>query len=714
MTIRSQEPAPIGGPEDGAQQNAARNAPATLLSHVLLHVLPPTILVLLGISIAQSYLMRTTIEDEVQQRLNQQATQVAAALSVKTQALIDAAVAVAENDLVVNGLIDFEERLNYLPVFFQGLRLPGPSGTLVSLTDYRGRTLASNAQARSYEFERWIDRVMAGQRLTQFDANGMILALPVIIAGRPEGIIVVELDPDTLSQLLSVPILVGAMAVKSSDGAVLFSSDDTFLSRAIGTRPGSGAYGSQWVAVETRVPFIPELQFIAAELRSDAFHSVSQLYKLTALAVILSVVAVALGIVVTAWRTTKPIARFAEDIGQIGGANALTPRVRLGGFAELQSLALSFNTMLDRLEKTTTSRDHVDSILNSISEMLLVTGPGGQIRRCNRAAVRTMGCHQDALIDRPIASILKDQDDGLQQLIRGEVTSIEGILTTDLGSALPVQISASRMTGERDNREDRILVLMDITERKESERLLKRRAEELARSNSELQQFASVASHDLQEPLRKVQAFSERLRSKYSDQLDEQGQDYLARLSGATGRMQSLIVDLLAFSQVGRGELKTVSVDLGEVVRGVVSDLEVRIQESGATIDLQDLPIVRADPLQMRQLFQNLIGNGLKYHREGIAPMVRISSIRSADRGKCSIEVSDNGIGFEQDYAERIFGIFQRLHGRSAYEGTGIGLAICRKICERHGGSIAALGRPGEGATFTMVLPGIDAVRKVA
>ncbi len=701
-------------PDVGAQTTDPHKRPATLLSHVLMHVLPATILVLLGISIAQSYLVRRTFEDEVQQRLNQQATQVAAAISVKTEALIVAAVAVAENDLVANGLIDFEERLNYLPVYFRHLRLPGPSGTLVSLTDYRGRTLASNAPARSYEAEPWIDGVMTGQRLTQIDRNGMILAFPVLISGHAEGIIVVELEPDTLSQLLSVPILVGAMAVKSSDGAVLFSSDDSFVPRRSTANPGYDTVGSQWVGVETRVPFIPELQFVAGELRSDAFRSVSHLYQLTALAVVLSVVAVALGIVVTAWLTAKPIARFAEDIGQIGGASAFTHRARLWGFAELQSLALSFNTMLDRLEKTTTSRDYVDSILNSISEILLVTGPGGRIRRCNRAAVQIMGCQQEALIDRPIASILTDQNDGLQRLVRGEVTSIEGTLTTDIGGSLPVQISASRMMGGGLSREDRIFVLMDITERKEAERLLRRRAQELARSNSELQQFASVASHDLQEPLRKVQAFSERLRTKYSDQLDEQGQDYLARVAAATSRMQSLIVDLLAFSQVGRGELKSVPVDLGEVVRGVISDLEVRIQETGATIDVQDLPTVRADTLQMRQLFQNLIGNGLKYSREGVPPLVRISAMQSPDLGSCSIEVADNGIGFEQDYAERIFGIFQRLHGRSAYEGTGIGLAICRKICERHGGTIAARGKQGGGATFTVTLPGGDSVRKVA
>ncbi len=715
MAVTAEDYLPAAGEESGTVPPAAgHRQPAKLLRHVLLHVLPATILLLLGISLAETFLIRQTYEEEVHQRLAQQATQVAAVISAKTQALIDAAAAVAENDLVINGLIDYQDRQSYIPVFFQELRLPGPSSARVSLTDYRGRTIASNTSNRSYQNEPWVENVMAGERATRIDENGMILAVPVKISGRAEGIIVVELEPRALRQLLSVPVLVGVMAVHAPDGTVLFSTDDTFLSVGEKTDGGPGAFGSQWIAAKASIPYIPELQFIAGELRSEAFRSTTTLYRLTSLALVLSAAAVVIAIVATAWLTTKPIRQFADDLGRISGVSTLSHRAKPSGFAELHSLAHSFNTMLDRLERTTTSRDYVDSLLNSIGEMVLVTDKNGRIRRCNRAFVRIVGGAQETLLNRPIESFMENSGDSLRQLANGVVTAIEGSLKTETGRTLPVQISVSRMMGEGASRDDRIFVLVDITERKESERLLQRRAKELARSNAELQQFASVASHDLQEPLRKVQAFSERLRTKYRDQLDEQGQDYLARIGAATGRMQSLIVDLLAFSQVGRGELKLATVDLGDVVRSVISDLEILIQETDATIDLQGMPLVKADPMQMRQLFQNLIGNGLKYRREGVPPLVRISAARSADTGVCTIEVADNGIGFDQEYAERIFGIFQRLHGRSAYQGTGVGLAICRKICERHGGSIAARGRPGGGATFTIVLPGGDAVRKVA
>lgn len=262
--------------------------------------------------------------------------------------------------------------------------------------------------------------------------------------------------------------------------------------------------------------------------------------------------------------------------------------------------------------------------------------------------------------------------------------------------------------------EDSVLVLnREVKVRKRAEARLKRRAEELARSNQELEEFASVASHDLQEPLRKIQAFGDRLKTKYADVLEDQGTDYVVRMQDAAVRMQALIQSLLTFSRVASKGQSFVPVDLNEAVEEVLSDLEVRIQETGAQVRVPDLPTIDADPSQMRQLFQNLIGNALKYRREGIAPVVEItaefdgkSSGWAGTRERlCRVCVSDNGIGFENEYSDRIFGIFQRLHGRDEYEGTGVGLSIVRKIVERHGGSIAANGRPGEGASFVVTLP---------
>ena len=238
---------------------------------------------------------------------------------------------------------------------------------------------------------------------------------------------------------------------------------------------------------------------------------------------------------------------------------------------------------------------------------------------------------------------------------------------------------------------------------------------ELERSNRELERFAYVASHDLQEPLRKVQAFGDRLKTKYAPALDERGRDYLERMQDAARRMQAMINDLLTFSRVATRANPFVPVDLRQVVQEAVSDLEIRIEQTGGRVEIgpaagsgqADLPTIEADPTQMRQLLENLIGNGLKFHREGVVPVVKVASkvIKQREGELCQILVEDNGIGFDEKYLDRIFQPFQRLHGRDKYAGTGIGLAICRKIAERHGGSIAAKSAPGRGATFIVTLP---------
>jgi two-component system sensor kinase FixL len=259
-------------------------------------------------------------------------------------------------------------------------------------------------------------------------------------------------------------------------------------------------------------------------------------------------------------------------------------------------------------------------------------------------------------------------------------------------------------------------VSADISERKEAEETLRRFADQLERSNAELQSFASVASHDLQEPLRKIQAFGDRLKARCGDQLSEQGRDYLARMQNAAQRMQVLIQDLLKLSRVTSRAQPFERCNLAEIVHAVLSDLELLVEQTSARIEVGHLPVLDADPVQMRQLFQNLIANAIKFHKPGEVPEVIISGrefvlhenlIPGASAGErvCQIQVQDNGIGFEEKFAEQVFVVFQRLHTREEYEGTGIGLAVCRKITDRHGGSIVAKSAAGEGAVFIITLP---------
>lgn len=256
-----------------------------------------------------------------------------------------------------------------------------------------------------------------------------------------------------------------------------------------------------------------------------------------------------------------------------------------------------------------------------------------------------------------------------------------------------------------------VSVRYEITNRKLVEEQLKIYAKKLEISNQELQDFASVAAHDLQEPLRKIQSFSDRLKKKAKEILTGESLDYVDRIESSAKRMQVLINDLLTYSRVATKAQPFSQISLNQIVAQVVSDLEVRLEQCKGKVDWLNLDSLEADPTQMHQLFQNLISNALKFSKPGTPPYVKVES-KILDKFSsglavpaCQITVKDNGIGFDEKYLDRIFTIFQRLHGRHEYEGTGIGLAVCHKITDRHSGSITAKSTPGEGATFIITLP---------
>ena len=245
----------------------------------------------------------------------------------------------------------------------------------------------------------------------------------------------------------------------------------------------------------------------------------------------------------------------------------------------------------------------------------------------------------------------------------------------------------------------------------QSEEKLRQLAAQLERSNRELADFAYVASHDLQEPLRKIIIFGERLK-ELNASLAPESADYLNRVQKAAGRMQVLINDLLAFSRVTTKAQPFTTVNLAETAGGVLEDLEGRIELVKGRVELGALPVIDAEPLQMRQLLQNLIGNALKFRRPEAPPVVKVEAQiipdpDSPEQKLCRLTVSDNGIGFDEKYLDRIFNAFQRLHTRNEYEGTGMGLAIVRKIALYHGGDITAQSKPGEGATFILTIPAV-------
>ncbi len=258
--------------------------------------------------------------------------------------------------------------------------------------------------------------------------------------------------------------------------------------------------------------------------------------------------------------------------------------------------------------------------------------------------------------------------------------------------------------------------LRDVTKQRNIEDELKSKVDMLYNSNKELEEFAYVASHDMQEPLRKITTFSSRLSDKYRDVLTGDGALYLSRMTASAENMRMLINDLLEFSRISNAQQPFSEVDLNVVVRQVKMDLELVIEETGTHLKADKLPVLVAIPTQMKQLLTNIISNAIKFRQVGIPPVITIEATEinqatktrydlSRDEVYYKIEITDNGIGFEEEYASRIFNVFQRLHGKSEYPGSGIGLAICKKIVEHHNGVIYAESLPGKGSKFVFIIP---------
>ncbi len=305
----------------------------------------------------------------------------------------------------------------------------------------------------------------------------------------------------------------------------------------------------------------------------------------------------------------------------------------------------------------------------------------------------------------------------MQMILKDRASfEVEYVLLTKSGREKFVYTKGEVVLDPNGNLKRIIGITRDITTKKNLEKVRERTIRELNRSNKELEEFAYVASHDMHEPIRKILTFCERLKTKHRASLGDDGSMYLDRISGSADNMRALIDNLLEFSRVTKGNRSFVECDLTTVINNVLADQELRIEETGTEVRLKNLPVVQCVVPEMRQLFNNLIGNALKFQRQGVPPVITIGCKRLTHREKSEhllpfdqaffqINIQDNGIGFEQKYGEKIFEIFQRLHGKAEYSGTGIGLSICKKIVENHEGIIFATGEPGAGSVFSIILP---------
>ena len=350
-------------------------------------------------------------------------------------------------------------------------------------------------------------------------------------------------------------------------------------------------------------------------------------------------------------------------------------------------------------------------LLEAAPGAMVVVDQSGEIVLLNVQAEKQFGYHRDELVgqkvtniipegfaERLIADSLRSAEDALTQQIG---TGIELVGKRKNGSEFPIEVTLSPLEST-----EGVLVtaaIRDITATNtKAEALLLRKVEELKRSNEELAQFAYIASHDLQEPLRMVASYTQLLSRRYKGQLDAEADEFITFAVDGANRMQRLIQDLLAFSRIGTKAMELVETSSEEALQHALTNLRGAVEQGGAVVTHDPLPTVLADEGQLIQLFQNLVGNAIKYQSPGI-PRIHVSAHRSGG-DKWMFAVKDNGLGIDSQYFDKIFGMFQRLHKRGEFEGTGIGLAICKKIVERHGGRISVESQPGQGSTFSFAL----------
>ena len=372
----------------------------------------------------------------------------------------------------------------------------------------------------------------------------------------------------------------------------------------------------------------------------------------------------------------------------------------------------------EKEEALRASEKRYRSLFDLSHDGVVFVGLDGPIEEANDAYLDMVGYDLDELIGvtyqqlTPTRWAAMEAEIVDQQLMsRGYTDEYEKEYIRKEGSIFPVAVRSILVRDEAGTPVRIMGIVRDITEQKEAKEALERHALDLARSNEELEQFAYVASHDLQEPLRKIRAFGALLADEKQESLDEEGRQYIDFMTDAAARMQTLVSDLLALSRVTTAAQPFEDLPLSDVFDTVLSDLSVSLDEAEGHVEVAEVPTIEADRTQMDQLFRNLIGNALKFRKPGVAPRV---TVRMAAEAKPlpaipgpahTIVVTDNGIGFEPSQGSKLFQPFKRLHARHQYEGAGIGLAICEKIVLRHHGRITASGTPGKGATFTVTLP---------
>lgn len=497
-----------------------------------------------------------------------------------------------------------------------------------------------------------------------------------------------------------------------------FASGPTVVFRGNSRAAAAGLAHENGVMLDTDYRDVPVLaayrwlpeRELCLIVQMDQAEAFGPIHRLGFQLLLFGVIALLIASVVAAWLArgiTRPVRRLQEGVLRFGQGD-LSFRLPEKSSDELGILAREFNSMANALaEEHTLLRHRAEQFFNLSTDMLGTIDFEGRFRDLNPAWERNLGYTSEELRSRPFEDFVHPDD---RDATRDETSRLEaGAPTVNFENRCRHKDNSYRWFSwtAAASADDQLIyaAARDITQSKLAQMKLSDQAAELERSNKELEQFAYVASHDLQEPLRSVASYVQLLARRYKGKLDKDADDFINFAVEGSERMKTLINDLLSYSRVATQGKEQKRVDLESVLDIVLKNLQLVVENTGARISHQSFPAVLADDVQMVQLFQNLINNAIKFHGKE-APMVQIAAKREG--GRWLISVRDNGIGIDPQHNDRIFVIFQRLHSRGEYPGTGIGLAVCRRIVERHGGRIWVESEPGHGSTFLFTLPALE------
>ena len=666
---------------------------APLPIYLLLRVLPLAV----GILGGGGYMLAEYVErwsrNDVEHHLDEQAEFATKIISQRIDNITEQARNLARNDLLVNGLIDQETRHSYLPTFFESLRLTGPGVPRIRLMDYRGREIAGVTSPAhvGVNFVEWQDAVSNGQEFASVSLEGLLVALPVVYNGLTEGALVIDFGLEDFHALFDPGALTLVTALVDDQNRTLRSSDADFAE--FGMRAPK-LESPDWVQRRYDIPGIKGIKLITAERVGDAFATSRQVRNFVIVTVLVSLLAVVGMILLTAFLGTREINKLQAAIKGVTGVADFEHRIEVNGPAELRALGDNFNIMVETLQRTTTSKDSVNAIIESLNEILVVTSNFGEIETFNPAAeafFKRRGLENPTNVAEVVRGGVESADAEIATLMRLTVAtgSLECLYELDDHSSLMIEWSKSVLRNADGGPGGLIVVGKDISER---HRLDKLKTE-----------FISAVSHELRTPLTAIKGSLDLVINGAVGVLPEKASDLLKLAQRNGERLLKLVGDLLDIQKIEADGL-ALTVEKLELVGFVENSLQINsayATSKGVSFrfepELADI-FVDADAQRLNQVLANVLSNAAKFSPKGSAIVIRVER----DGNDAVIAVADEGPGISADFHERLFDKFTQADGSDnrSFEGTGLGLAISKNLVERMGGNISFDTEVGVGTTF--------------